>query len=61
MVARPCIGRDELRDACVYVSVDLQGSAVDNALSFLAEVEADMPDAMRIVSCAGGTSQKTLA
>jgi hypothetical protein len=45
---------DELREACVYiVSADLSESAVDNARSFLADVEGRMPEVMRIFGSAG--------
>lgn len=45
---------NELREACVYiVSTELNESAVDNAQLFLADVEARMPEVMRIVGSAG--------
>ena len=40
---------DELREACVYLaSDDLKDSAVDNALTFLADVELRMPRILEI-------------
>ena len=45
---------DELRRACVYiVTANLTESALDNATSFLADVEARMPEVTRIVASAG--------
>ena len=44
---------NELREACVYlVRDDLVDSAVDNALSFLGYVEAQMPEVRRVLGLA---------
>ena len=49
---------NELREACVYIaSVDLHDSAVDNAMAFLADVEARIPEVLKIIGSGGPPRQ----